>query len=116
MSRTYRLFPYTTLYRSYGFSPDFCHAGDPASKGIVENLVGYAKRDVPTPDADADLVAWNEVAVEWCAERNGLEHFEICAIPDDRSEQHTSELQYLMLHSYAVFCMKQKNHDSPKYT
>lgn len=67
-----------------GFSPDFCHRADPASKGIVENLVGYAKRDVPTPDTDSDLAAWNEVAVEWCAERNGLEHSEICAIPTDR--------------------------------
>src|SRR3546814_5070892 len=27
----------------------------------------------------------------------------------DRSEEHTSELQSLMRHSYAVFCLKQKN-------
>src|SRR3546814_7710930 len=26
-----------------------------------------------------------------------------------RSEEHTSELQYLMRHSYAVFCLKKKN-------
>ncbi|HET7734988.1 MAG TPA: IS21 family transposase [Nocardioidaceae bacterium] len=75
---------YVRFATHYGFSPDFCHAGDPASKGIVENLVGYAKRDVPTPDAHSDLAVWNEVAVEWCAERNGLEHSEICAIPTDR--------------------------------
>lgn len=75
---------YVRFATHYGFSPDFCHAGDPASKGIVENLVGYAKRDVPTPDLEADLAAWNEAAVEWCAERNSLEHSEICAIPDDR--------------------------------
>lgn len=75
---------YVRFATHYGFSPDFCHAGDPASKGIVENLVGYAKRDVPTPDPDADLASWNEAAVEWCAERNGVEHSEICAIPDDR--------------------------------
>ncbi len=29
--------------RITGFRPDFCQAADPASKGIVENLVGYAK-------------------------------------------------------------------------
>src|SRR3546814_6071654 len=29
--------------------------------------------------------------------------------PDDRSEEHTSELQSLMCISYAVFCLKQKN-------
>src|SRR3546814_6600194 len=27
-----------------------------------------------------------------------------------RSEEHTSELQSLMRHSYAVFCLKKKNH------
>ncbi len=75
---------YVRFATHYGFAPDFCHAGDPASKGIVENLVGYAKRDVPAPDADSDLTSWNEAAVEWCAERNGVEHSEICAVPADR--------------------------------
>src|SRR3546814_3443770 len=28
---------------------------------------------------------------------------------DQRSEEHTSELQSLMRHSYAVFCLKKKN-------
>src|SRR3546814_2926479 len=28
---------------------------------------------------------------------------------DDRSEEHTSELQSLMRNSYAVFCLKKKN-------
>src|SRR3546814_8347719 len=28
----------------------------------------------------------------------------------DRSEEHTSELQSLMRRSYAVFCLKKKNH------
>ncbi len=75
---------YVRFATHYGFSPDFCHPNDPASKGIVENLVGYAKRDVPTPDADSDLACWNVAAVEWCAERNGIEHSEICAVPADR--------------------------------
>src|SRR3546814_3371008 len=30
--------------------------------------------------------------------------------PDTRSEEHTSELQSLMRTSYAVFCLKKKNH------
>src|SRR3546814_1257645 len=29
---------------------------------------------------------------------------------DDRSEEHTSELQSLMRNSYAVFCLKKKKH------
>src|SRR3546814_5432310 len=32
-------------------------------------------------------------------------------IRPDRSEEHTSELQYLMRTSYAVFCLKKKNKD-----
>lgn len=75
---------YVRFATHYGFSPDFCAPADPASKGIVENLVGYAKRDVPTPDADSDLASWNRAAVEWCAERNNIEHSEICAVPTDR--------------------------------
>jgi transposase len=75
---------YVRFATHYGFSPDFCVAGDPESKGIVEHLVGYAKRDIPTPDADADLAAWNNAAADWCAERNGVEHSETCAVPDDR--------------------------------
>src|SRR3546814_2059777 len=30
------------------------------------------------------------------------------ALPDERSEEHTSELQSLMRISYAVFCLKKK--------
>lgn len=75
---------YVRFATHYGFSPDFCAPADPASKGIVENLVGYAKRDVPTPDTDSDLASWNEAADGWCVERNGLEHSEICAVPNDR--------------------------------
>src|SRR3546814_6160983 len=32
------------------------------------------------------------------------------AIAGERSEEHTSELQSLMRISYAVFCLKKKNH------
>jgi len=75
---------YVRFATHYGFSPDFCHPADPQSKGIVENLVGYAKRDILTPDGDADLASWNQAAADWCVERNSVEHSEICAIPDDR--------------------------------
>src|SRR3546814_9766835 len=33
-----------------------------------------------------------------------------------RSEEHTSELQSLMRISYAVFCLKNKNHNNIHYT
>src|SRR3546814_8512930 len=35
------------------------------------------------------------------------------AIVDERSEEHTSELQSLMRISYAVFCLKKKNKKHP---
>lgn len=75
---------YVRFATHYGFRPDFCHAHDPESKGIVEHLVGYAKRDVPVPDVSAgevDLAAWNDVARRWCAEVNGVVHSETCAVP-----------------------------------
>src|SRR3546814_2821697 len=36
--------------------------------------------------------------------------------PDDRSEEHTSELQSLMRISYAVFCLKKKKTDNKTET
>ncbi len=55
---------YIRFATHYGFRPDFCHANDPESKGIVENLVGYAKRDlmVPTGVSTGDLAGANEQA------------------------------------------------------
>lgn len=40
---------YVRFAAHYGFAPDFCHAQDPQSKGVVENLVGYAQRDLAVP-------------------------------------------------------------------
>src|SRR3546814_7722075 len=40
------------------------------------------------------------------SQRGGLSE---CRVPVRRSEEHTSELQSLMRHSYAVFCLKKKN-------
>jgi transposase len=76
---------YLRFAAHYGFKPDFCQANDPESKGIVENLVGYAKRDLMVPQAPfADLAAANAQAVAWCAEVNGVMHSEICAVPAGR--------------------------------
>jgi hypothetical protein len=63
------------------FRPDFCQAADPKSKGIVEHLVGYAKRDLMIPQAPfAGLAAGNAAAAAWCAEVNGAVHGEIRAV------------------------------------
>ena len=76
---------YVRFAGHYGFRPDFCRAGDPESKGIVENLAGYAKSDLIVPQAPfGDLAAANAAAVAWCAEVNGAVHSEICAVPAER--------------------------------
>src|SRR6266540_2821395 len=72
-------------FREYGFRPDFCEASDPQSKGIVENLVGYAKTDLMVPQAPfGDLGAANAAAAAWCVEVNAAVHSEVCAVPAER--------------------------------
>jgi transposase len=76
---------YVRFAGHYGFRPDFCEAADPESKGIVENLVGYAKSDLLVPQAPfGDFTAANDAASAWCAEVNGVTHSEICAVPAER--------------------------------
>lgn len=76
---------YVRFAAHYGFRPDFCEAHDPESKGLVENLVGYAKRDLMVPQVPfSDLASANAAAAAWCEEVNAAEHSEICAVPAER--------------------------------
>jgi transposase len=76
---------YVRFAAHYRFRPDFCEAADPQSKGMVENLVGYAKRDLLIPQAlFADLAAANPAAAQWCREVNQVRHAEVCAVPAER--------------------------------
>jgi transposase len=81
---------YVRFASHYRFRPDFCHAADPESKGIVENLVGYAKDDLLVPleleeDPWADGYAGlNARARAWCGEVNGRLHSETHAVPAER--------------------------------
>lgn len=81
---------YVRFASHYRFRPDFCQAADPESKGIVENLVGYAKDDLLVPlELDEDpwahgYAGLNERAKAWCAEVNGRRHSEIAAVPAER--------------------------------
>lgn len=73
---------YVRFAAHFGFRPDFCEAADPESKGVVENLVGYAKRDLVIPaDGWCSPEAGNGDAAAWCAEVNGAVHSEIQAVP-----------------------------------
>jgi transposase len=70
---------FATFYR---FRPGFCEAHDPEFKGMMEHLVGYAKRDLMVSQQPFDdLGRANACAVAWCAEVNGAVHSEICAVP-----------------------------------
>ncbi len=76
---------YVAFASHYGFRPDFCEAADPESKGLVENLVGYAKRDLVIPATGwPTLAAANQDAAAWCDEVNGEVHSEIAAVPAER--------------------------------
>jgi transposase len=87
---------YVRFAAHYGFRPDFCEPDDPESKGMVESLVGYAKRDLVVglgPFRDA--AAANEAASGWCAEVNGRLHSETQAVPAERLEQERTLLRPL---------------------
>jgi transposase len=83
---------YVRFATHYGFRPDWCEAGDPASKGIVEHLCGYAQSDLVVPllteakvtGQPVGLRAANTAAAAWCAEVNAAVHSEIVAVPDER--------------------------------
>ena len=77
---------YVRFATHYGFRPDFCQGADPESKGLVENLVGYAKADLMIPEelSVCDLAGANDKGLGWCDEVNAVVHSEICAIPAER--------------------------------
>src|SRR3546814_1144212 len=93
-TRTDTLFPYTTLFRSLAALHDLprCrHLG-------VEIGFGGAQFDAARRGDDRQGLA--DADIEMRQHLLGQ---------DDRSEEHTSELQSLMRTSYAVFCLKKKH-------
>src|SRR3546814_8615556 len=92
-TRTDTLFPYTTLFRS----------AEARTRSLLRQELFALPRSVdPAPDDPGRAVARGR------AVRNR----------DDRSEEHTSELQSLMRISYAVFCLKKKKktNNTKQYT
>src|SRR3546814_2025545 len=85
-TRTDTLFPYTTRFRS-------------------QRLVLERDIDGDAPRA-GDLGRGQHVGGNVALERLAVD---VGGGKDDRSEEHTSELQSLMRSSYAVFCVKKKN-------
>src|SRR3546814_1162546 len=94
-TRTDTLFPYTTLFRSYGYQWWIPSPGIYAALGIFGQTI-YID---PAKDlVIVQIAAWPAASgPQYSARRLAL-----------RSEEHTSELQSLMRISYAVFCLKKK--------
>src|SRR3546814_9966969 len=92
-TRTDTLFPYTTLFRS-GLTYDALRASPVKftriPKAIVEN-----------PKPPERYIDRSQKRLYRATYRRDLNS-------NDRSEEHTSELQSLMRISYAVFCLKKK--------
>src|SRR3546814_6316202 len=97
---------------------------------LVDDLLSLSRielREHDAPSSQSDIVAiLRSVAatLELAAARRGM-RIEVVAealppvvgerdeLTQVRSEEHTSELQSLMRHSYAVFCLK-KNNKTPR--
>src|SRR3546814_9171876 len=124
-TRTYTLFPYPTLFRSYRIRPEalLCHARDRGRQ--LAAAAHHGGRCVPrlrsgTPDLGVlypgrpDGSARAGRARRAASRRSFLrlllrEHIGHHAAGGSlRSEEHTSELQSLMRISYAVLCLKKK--------
>src|SRR3546814_3440239 len=109
-TRTDTLFPYTTLFRSRRSMMG--HALRQKSIDITEQLVGslcvqMQGQILQRAEAGEAMVKLPFVTADKQVHaRAGL-----------RSEEHTSELQSLMRHSYAVFCLKKnKEQKSENHT
>src|SRR3546814_2091894 len=108
-TRTYTLFPYTTLFRSSGLDS---HRGAPPlsirrSTGQTVDVANFHSalfgcRRTPCCRCSREPLA----AFEWTMADHCMSRAQIIGV---RSEEHTSELQSLMRISYAVFCLKKKN-------
>src|SRR3546814_5433833 len=93
-TRTDTLFPYTTLFRSWGMDSWKEHVR-PHSRGLAgQQLEGLVGRQ---PAVSCASLCLDPLCAS--THRDGGRH---------RSEEHTSELQSLMRISYAVFCLKKK--------
>src|SRR3546814_2587233 len=113
-TRTDTLFPYTTLFRS---EETLREAGRliwrnrgrrlfaAGSQGLEYALVAHWRAEGlldPGAAARPDLPAARVAVVSGSCSP--------VTAGQIRSEEHTSELQSLMRHSYAVFCLKKKKH------
>src|SRR3546814_2280383 len=99
-TRTDTLFPTTTLFRSDGADD----RADEPRRSEAHVLVFRSQQGVGEEAADEGS---DDAEQDRLADAHGVvtRYDRPC---DERSEEHTSELQSLMRISYAVFCLKKK--------
>src|SRR3546814_10001456 len=100
-TRTDTLVPYTTLCRS----PDPPPSADALLETVRAALAELKANDVVEIDVHGKTSVCDFMVVA-----SGTSSRHVKAIADERSEEHTSELQSLMRISYAVFCLKKQKH------
>src|SRR3546814_9539507 len=94
-TRTDTLFPYTTLFRSK--EGDHVEAGQALVRLDADRArLQAAQSAAQVRKLEANYTRAKQLAAQQMVSAN------------DRSEEHTSELQSLMRTSYAVFCLKKK--------
>src|SRR3546814_4762160 len=114
-TRTDTLFPYTTLFRSYDHyllanEGRTLFTGESISRGLAAATKAITLE--PTLGRAYVARAWLNYITVHCGgdfeqAMQGMEADAKRALAL-RSGEHTSELQSLMRHSYAVFCLKKK--------
>src|SRR3546814_1466045 len=90
-TRTDTLFPYTTLFRSHVHEMPF------VEQNSFDRLLWSSDLNCVRGEDSLVRALWAGKPLLWQIYPQ-----------DDRSEEHTSELQSLMRISYAVFCLKKK--------
>src|SRR3546814_1406135 len=111
-TRTDTLFPYTTLFRSPGSSPS--RSGDRAWRRACREWRSDRQRPAMRKSPGATGAPRPAPRTGGHCPATRPEKAGAPLLHDDRSEEHTSELQSLMRISYAVFCLKKKKYI--KYT
>src|SRR3546814_4761898 len=90
-TRTDTLFPYTTLFRSLARARGFESREHHQRRRLARSRRAKKRQEFAALDRKIKIGDGDGIA-------------------RGRSEEHTSELQSLMRISYAVFCLKKKNH------
>src|SRR3546814_10251460 len=108
-TRTYTLFPYTTLFRSITTTAAAYYLATHPEWQDRARQESLALGDAP-PDIDAleSLDTLGRIIKEALRLLAPVPLVMRKTVTDTRSEEHTSELQSLMRISYAVFCLTKK--------